>query len=317
MVLVNDDGRYEGDIHDQNRQFALECLKTPTSLNEFLKKLFSPDLLSTIHPEDAKRIPDVVKELFTTDSEKWQQSLERDQKFYLALLSTFVKDYKEFLIRQDFETRLGEPILLYRLVNCEMDESPVETSGGFSSNHDGSIFTIAPASYTSTNRRKCLLPDGSAIFRTFKHDVQLIPPCTGAMFPTICRGVVRQHLGSMLHYSPMDRINMLAVIPELHILLVGSQIGRVALLSLTKLRDGFSKFGPVVMFRVDLILPLKKHDDERNRPDYPLLGMSVAPLRRSQNMAGPRRWRLLMHYCDHTILSYEIFRDDDAAVVVT
>jgi hypothetical protein len=134
------------------------------------------------------------------------------------------------------------------------------------------------------------------------------------------RGIVRQELGTLQdHLRPFDRLNMLAVIPELSLVVAASQIGRAALISLTRLDDDFSNAGPVVMFRLDLILPLKVHEDG-HRPSVPLAGMAVAPLQTSETVGkeglGGKRWRLLLHYVDHTILSYELFRNEGDELVV-
>ena len=184
-------------------------------------------------------------------------------------------------------------------------------------------FDYIPHAHRDAENRKFILPDRSAILRTFNHDVQLLPPCPGSMFPTVCRGVVRQRFGNLAVEIHMDRLNMLAAIPELSLVVVGSQIGRAALFSLTKLPDGYSKYGPVVTCRLDLILPLKKHEDAWDpKPNMHLLGIAVAPLQttttdESKEGKWPRRWRLILHYVNHTILSYELWRDNKDTLIVT
>jgi len=157
-----------------------------------------------------------------------------------------------------------------------------------------------------------LLPPGNghAVLRIYNHDIELIPAKSPDMLRTFFSGIVQQRLGHLqLHH--FDRLNMFAVIPELSLVVVASQIGRAALITLTRLEDDFSSHGPVVMFRLDLILPLKVHEDG-NRPNVTLAGLAVAPL---QGKVG-RRWRLLMHYVNHTVLSYELFRKDGTELVV-
>jgi hypothetical protein len=71
--------------------------------------------------------------------------------------------------------------------------------------------------------------------------------------------------------------------------------------------------------RVDLILPFKDEETvEKIRPSHCLLGMAVGPMQneRAKMVArgageGPRRWRLMLHYFNHTILSYEISREEE------
>jgi hypothetical protein len=112
---------------------------------------------------------------------------------------------------------------------------------------------------------------------------------------------------------------MLAVIPELSLVVATSQIGRAALITLTRLKDSFASTGPVVMFRLDLILPLKMHEDEQ-RPNVPLAGMAVSPLQTGESVGkegwADKRWRLLLHYVDQTILSYELFRNEEDELTV-
>lgn len=188
---------------------------------------------------------------------------------------------------------------------------------------DEIVFDHIPHERKEAENRKFLLPDRSAILRTFNHDVQLLPPCPGSMFPTICKGVVRQRFGGLAIDNHMDRLNMLAAIPELSLVIVGSQIGRAALFSLTKLPDKYSKYGPVVTCRLDLFLPLKKHENAWDpKPNMPLLGMAVAPLQTTtvdecKKGKWPKRWRLILHYVNHSILSYELWRDNEDALIVT
>jgi len=182
---------------------------------------------------------------------------------------------------------------------------------------------VATDSHLPTSETpKYYLSDHSAILHTYAHDIELLPPTKGdLMFRTLCRNVLRQKLtDDVANLHHFNRLNMLASIPELSLVLVASQIGRVSLLTLTRLEERFSPQGPVVMFRLDLILPFKE-DEDKARPPCPLLGMAVSPLQtdefgyekdsgRDEGVNWPRRWRLMLHYYDHTILSYELGRDE-------
>lgn len=188
------------------------------------------------------------------------------------------------------------------------------------------------------------LPAGHAILRTYNQDIELLTPDYPNTLRTFFRGIVRQQLGNLrdqvsfngsiasgtiliqllLTPSPpqlrhFDRLNMLAVIPELSLVVAASQIGRAALITLTRLGDEFPSAGPVVMFRLDLILPLKMHED-KHRPHVPLAGMAVAPLQASERVRKEgrvdKRWRLILHYVDQTILSYELFRNEGEELIV-
>ena len=127
-----------------------------------------------------------------------------------------------------------------------------------------------------------------------------------------------------------DRLNMSAQIPELGIVIIASQIGRVAVLSLTRRKR--AKRPNYCAFRVDWFLPFKSQEDNLQRPMlYPLLGIAVGPIQGQQakpktlgddtpdgfasraSRAGnsSRRYRLMLTYSDQTVLSYELGRSGD------
>ncbi|KAH7364436.1 hypothetical protein BKA65DRAFT_572822 [Rhexocercosporidium sp. MPI-PUGE-AT-0058] len=176
---------------------------------------------------------------------------------------------------------------------------------------------LIPTQWASMAKKMQAIPrlqEGqTAVIRTSAHDIELIPPDTN-MLSTICRNFLRQDLprqNTQEFLDRFDRLNMFAVIPELSLLVVASQKGRVSLFTLTRLEDDFCKVGPVVMFRHDHILPLTGHEKE-SRPLVPLLGMAVGPLQgKGKNGRVQRKiWRLILHYTDHTILSYELKRNE-------
>jgi hypothetical protein len=129
--------------------------------------------------------------------------------------------------------------------------------------------------------------------------------------------------------SPL-RISMVAHVPELHLVVVGSEIGRVGLLTLTKINPNGAgapmqrKLGISRGFRVDWVLPSKRDEEAALRPTSRLYGMAIGPVQESvlggssslllsdsESMTNrpPRKYRLMLHYRDFTILSYEISRD--------
>jgi hypothetical protein len=169
-----------------------------------------------------------------------------------------------------------------------------------------------------------LLPDHSAILRTYQFDIELMPP-TNSVMRTICKSILHQRLTAAVSgLRPFERLNMLAVIDELSLVIIGSQVGRCALITPTRLDKGFSSNGPVVMFRIDRILPSKTQEDGGARPTSALLGMAVSPLQADESpWAGwarkrhySRVWRLILHYYDHTILSYELSRTENDVLLV-
>ena len=119
---------------------------------------------------------------------------------------------------------------------------------------------------------------------------------------------------------------MILQIPELGAVAIANQVGRVMLLTMTKSAEY------PCGFRIDWILPLKSQEAQDLRPEKALMGMAVGPiqgrealenysrfdyLKQCGNELGnplehPRRYRLFLMYCDHTVLSYEIIRSPAA-----
>lgn len=131
-----------------------------------------------------------------------------------------------------------------------------------------------------------------------------------------------------------DRLCFTTEIPELGIVLVGSPVGRVAILTLTHTRK--SKRGKTIYgYRYDPsrdLLPLAAQ-----RQAYPqlgnaqtrLVGMATSPMQGMQGSSkgetsptrvhGSRRWRLILYYQNNTILSYELSwcREESGAILST
>jgi hypothetical protein len=114
--------------------------------------------------------------------------------------------------------------------------------------------------------------------------------------------------------SPREiaRFNMVCRIPELHLVLIASQSGSVIVLGLTKVFSSTYDLDPFLTCRVEKQLPLPQH--WKYMPRCPLLGIAASPLQGSREggfgVRMWRRWRVLLHYYDHTVLSYEIFRSE-------
>ena len=133
---------------------------------------------------------------------------------------------------------------------------------------------------------------------------------------------------SLQGLDEFGRLNMLAQIPELGIVAVATQTGRVALLTLTQIASNKH-----LAFRLDAILPFHSQESQGHRPNKPLLGLAVGPIQGRELMLGSdesgslngndrgeswrgvessRRYRLMLTYYDHTILSYELERPSEA-----
>ena len=139
----------------------------------------------------------------------------------------------------------------------------------------------------------------------------------------VCKNALHQTIPPRLYgLTSFERMNMIQQIPSLGIVAIASQVGRVALLTMTKMKTSPIATSPVLGFRIEYILPFKSQEDKRERPDAPLMGMAVGPVQGHGIESEPaelratdgtekldgRRYRLLMIYYDHTVLSYEIGR---------
>lgn len=124
--------------------------------------------------------------------------------------------------------------------------------------------------------------------------------------------------------SPYDRMNLYHVIPELGVLLVGSQKGRVGVFTLRCLSENpFEEGGgSVCSMRLERVLPTEEQEVKGVRPMQPLVGLAAGPVRgggagagaggdkyAKGDLVGLSKWRVILMYRDHTMLSYEITRE--------
>ncbi|KAK2040495.1 hypothetical protein LZ31DRAFT_557760 [Colletotrichum somersetense] len=175
--------------------------------------------------------------------------------------------------------------------------------------------------------RKVLQDLGSrcCILRTYEEDIEMrsINPDDGAA--VFCKDPISWNYPPQPLLQHAERLNMIAHVPELSLVVIGSAIGRVILLTPTRSRyeipgDGFRlKRG----FRIDWVLPTRSDERAGRRPPRGLYGIAVGPVQeggtagcllRPDDAPAPspasRRYRLMLHYRDHSILSYEISRDE-------
>lgn len=164
------------------------------------------------------------------------------------------------------------------------------------------------------------------IFHTSKSDIRLMSdirygPYAGkgtGRNTVLCQQALNQKTPPGLHTSWAERLNMVLQIPELGIEAIAHQAGRVALLTMTKNLKN-DRFG----FRLEWILPFQTQEEAGIRPDVALLGMAIGPVQGCGKLSGSataeprdskgfvnetRRFRLILTYYDHTIISYEIWR---------
>jgi hypothetical protein len=166
-------------------------------------------------------------------------------------------------------------------------------------------------------QEKCIVNE-VAILVTSATDIELL---ANHPFRVKCMDPCRLGFRGRNVYDYSKRLSLVSWIPELALVVVASQVGRVMLLSLVKPHLKHVKEKRHLCFCVEKVLPSEEEERERLRPDCPLFGIAVGPLQeaiREDDLrlkdGGRRRrgsgetYRLLLHYRDHSILSYQIRR---------
>ncbi|KAK4921668.1 hypothetical protein LTR49_010955 [Elasticomyces elasticus] len=147
------------------------------------------------------------------------------------------------------------------------------------------------------------------------HPGAFSPPVVGLANP-LRQAVQYQHS----YLNMFDRLNMHAYVPALGVVVLASQKGRAVVMALTKLSKRSSSYPAEVKenlgppktnyaMRVECILPFAHQELKNERPFAPLHGIAVGPIQGTEGLREERkRWRLMMMYQDHSVLSYEIKR---------
>lgn len=165
-------------------------------------------------------------------------------------------------------------------------------------------------------RPKTILGDGSSILRTYETDLELRSfdeDGVGIMF----EHAIRQSRPPQTVLPTMgwshERLSNLFHVPELSLVVAASLCGRVALVTLTRPKHGHPLYKRG--FKIEAILPTKTDEDKRLRPICPLLGVAISPVfladnpNKADQPGALRRYRIMLHYYDLRILSYELSRD--------
>ncbi|KAI0432086.1 hypothetical protein F5Y09DRAFT_168449 [Xylaria sp. FL1042] len=169
---------------------------------------------------------------------------------------------------------------------------------------------------------RLLLPDGSSVMRTYETDIEFVAGDLniGIMFKDATRQKQPQRTILPHVAFPPERLANLIHVPELSLVVAGSQCGRVALITLTRPENPSYSFKRG--FKVEFILPKTIDEDRRIRPMCLLLGVAVGPICSAgdadDHSLGNRRYRIMLHYYNHRILSYEVYRNvitNDLSVV--
>ncbi|RWA07082.1 hypothetical protein EKO27_g8023 [Xylaria grammica] len=165
----------------------------------------------------------------------------------------------------------------------------------------------------ATNATPLILPDGSSVMRTYEKDIELVGSDhnTGIMFDNVTHQQMPQY--AMLPHVPFppERLANLLHVPELCLVVAGSMCGRVALITPTRPTNPYYSFRRG--FRVEAVLPKSSDEDRHLRPMCLLLGVAIGPIPSAgggnDRLLGDRRYRIMIHYYDHRILSYEVYRN--------
>ncbi|KAI0535958.1 hypothetical protein GGR58DRAFT_477206 [Xylaria digitata] len=170
-----------------------------------------------------------------------------------------------------------------------------------------------PAQFKNTTNDTAILQDGSSVMRTYEKDIELVggDQNIGIMFDNaIHQQRPPRTLIPSVRFSP-ERLSNLLHVPELCLVAAGSLCGRVALITPTKPSNPRYSFKRG--FRVEAILPKSSEEDRHLRPICLLYGIAIGPIPSAGGpngrFLGDRRYRIMLHYYDHRILSYEIYRD--------
>ncbi|KFA73325.1 hypothetical protein S40288_03878 [Stachybotrys chartarum IBT 40288] len=166
------------------------------------------------------------------------------------------------------------------------------------------------------------------MFRTFEQEIELKSLDTPAdksqrAFGTICTAAIPLESFTTMeqrhHFHATKRLSMVVHVPELHLIVVGSATGRALLLTPTKLQSPikFAQGRWERGFRLEKMLPREKDESMHKQRRRALHGLAIGPVQRPEGprrtgvgeswMPG-RRYRLMLHYRDHDILTYEIER---------
>lgn len=182
-----------------------------------------------------------------------------------------------------------------------------------------SSFSSKPVEFRpgKAKRRRMILKDGSSILRTYETDIELRSCEEGGV------GIMSQHATAQMNRPNfplarwgIDRISNVVFVPELSLVVGGSMSGRVALITLTKPQPRNDQHERLFErgFKIEAILPTLKDEDAGLRPICPLYGVAVGPLPVATGSGFNKarnnlRYRLMIHYYDLRILSYEISRN--------
>jgi hypothetical protein len=177
---------------------------------------------------------------------------------------------------------------------------------------------------SADTRRYPRLRDGSSILRTYETDIELRSADHGGW------GVMQQYATRQTRpkepHLPrarflLERLSNVIHIPELCLVVAGSMHGRVALITPTSPKS--DALGMKRGFRIEAILPTIEDEEKSLRPMCALYGIAASPVpvagggfKQHRPALAEPRYRLMIHFYDLTILSYELSRTADNDLMV-
>lgn len=174
------------------------------------------------------------------------------------------------------------------------------------------------------------LTHGYYILRAFEKDFEMFPLANekskdknkpqeiGVMFSDALTCEYFNHRAISRWFRAAGRLNMLVHIPELCLVALGSPTGRVMLVTLTRMASpvmdatGSRRWEHGI--RPELVLPRGAEEGVYRKNPRALHGLALAVIPEDlesgkHGLPLTKRYRLLLHYQSHDILSYEISRD--------
>ncbi|KAG6051301.1 hypothetical protein E4U39_001543 [Claviceps sp. Clav50 group G5] len=175
------------------------------------------------------------------------------------------------------------------------------------------------------------------MLRLYEKDFEMQPldrtgdPTRPPEYSVICPRAIRMGRWSggdlRLNFLDTARLSMVSHIPELFLIVIGSPIGRVMLATPTRLARPIETAGGLFHYglRLEWVLPRKSDEAVFRTWKRPLHGMAVGPVQGTGVMSRregkqraamtPKRYRLMLHYRNHDIFTYELSREEETGKV--
>ncbi|KAG5957176.1 hypothetical protein E4U58_006244 [Claviceps cyperi] len=169
------------------------------------------------------------------------------------------------------------------------------------------------------------------MLRMYEKDFEMQPlnrtedPTRLPEYSVICPRAIRMGTWSggdlRTNFFYTARLSMVSHIPELFLIVIGSPIGRVMLVTPTRLAHPIKKAGGLLHYglRLEWVLPRKSDEAVFRTWKRPLHGMAVGPVQEAgvvgRREGTPKRYRLMLHYRNHDIFTYELSREEETGKV--